>query len=698
VIFLTRLPDRLLLVLLSIFVACFSTAAFSVYHPFTVLPLALVLIVVSWRFVPTDVVPTRAHVWGSIIALVAVAVWVAMQVPFATEFLVPSRDPGLYTNMAASLATTGHSAIDISDAVQDAAGISQASPDLGNFSAAADGMIRLQGGSALPSMVALGYWFGGITGLTAANSVIGGFMLIGLYSLGRRLLGPLWALLPPLLIGISMPMVFFSRAPYTEALSGTVFFGAVIWLWSAFTTGRRSEFVLAGAFAGAAAMTRVDATLGEAALIGAFVLILLGISRPRATVPLVTSFVAYLVPAVLLTLLAIFDLQTNFANYLIGLRGKAGSLWELLAVVIVGALVVILVRWQIAGRSAEEPLGRPLGDRGARVLGLVVAILTPVLFAYWAIRPLFVHFAFGNIAGVSKFIEAMQTRYKLPINGQQTFDEYSLDWLVWYFGPVFVVAACIGVAVLGYRAIVRRRPGLLAFWLVTMGLGLLYFNEISISPDQPWAFRRLLPTIAPGFAVAVAWVVRWLATSGRMPRFATGARRVPGIVLAAVAVVGVVGGTATTWTPALFRSTEQSNQVAELRTTCAQLGSAKQVVLVDAGPSAYAMPLHTFCGLEVVSVRTGTLPASTEAEKAAVRVTTQATLAQLEQRLDQGTPVILFDPDLVTWQDSAPAPLQTIAVTSWTKTLLSAPKEISTFTRSTYVGAMTPTGLVTAKR
>ena len=40
----------------------------------------------------------------------------------------------------------------------------------------------------------------------------GGLALLAVYAFSRRLVGPLWALAPMIALGLSMPMVYFSRA------------------------------------------------------------------------------------------------------------------------------------------------------------------------------------------------------------------------------------------------------------------------------------------------------------------------------------------------------------------------------------------------------------------------------------------------------------------------------------------------------
>lgn len=691
----TRLPDRILLVLLGIFIATYSMAAFDVYHPWTVGPLALVLVILLWRYVPTDIVPTRAHAWTAGVVIVLALIWTGVQLPFESEFLVANRDPGIYSNIAVSLATTGHSSIDVSQAVEFARGIRNATANLGSFVYESDNSVRLQGGDAVASLVGVGYWLHGLDGLTVANSVIGGISLISVYSFARRLLGPIWGTLPPIILGLSMPMVYFSRAPYTEVISLAIFLGALTWLWAAFTSAKRSDFVVAGIFAGATAMTRIDATLGLALLVAAFVLILLGVARPRGNFPLASSFIAWTIPMVVLTGLSVFDLLHNFNRYVHDLGSQSTSLWVLLVVVILSGFIVLWVRLRLARGEADasregtldagpfRSLGRPLGDKGAARLGWALGVLVPVLFAFWALRPLFVHFHFGATPGVQAFVASLQRNAGLPEDGTMTYDEYSLYWFVWFFGAPFLIATAIGMGILAYRAVTRRRPGLLAFWVITMGVALLYENKISIAPDQMWAFRRVLPIVAPSFCVAAVWTVRWLWNHGHDKW------RSWGRVAAAIGVALIVGGTALSWNPHLFRQTEYSNQANEVRALCGSLGNGANVVLVTPTADPYALTLATMCRADVVTLltTTGSTP-NTLAE-------TQASLAALSARMGADTRVVSFSAEGVPWDAGlAPHYRESTIITTWERTLLRAPDKVDVTTRTAWLGELQPDGTV----
>ncbi|BDZ51504.1 hypothetical protein GCM10025867_37450 [Frondihabitans sucicola] len=524
-----------------------------------------------------------------------------------------------------------------------------------------------------------------MNGLVVVNIVLGGVALLAVYTVARRLLGPVWSLLPSTILGVSMPMVYFSRGTYTEVVSLALFFAAITWLWSAFRTGRRQEFFFAGVLAGATSETRIDGVLGVAAMVVAFLLVILGIARPRLSIPLGRAFALFALPAVVITAFSVYDFETNFHTYVTDLGSQTKALWVLFALVTVLTAVVLLVQRVVAssrgGRPAPFLLGGELGDRGATGLGTVLGAIVPLTFAFWAVRPALFHVHGGNSPSVQAVVEGLQRAAGAPVDGTRTYDEWSLYWFVWYFGLPFLLAAGIGLGLLVRRAVARHEPGLLVLTALTFAVSLLYLDKMSITPDQSWAFRRALPLIAPGFVIASVEPIRLLAgrVKKRSVRF--------GRLVAAMCIVLVVGGTVSAWTPRTFGTINGNGQAAEISAICSRLGDAKDVVLVNLGPDPYGLGLKTFCGVDVVMVSTGPV---TSASTAA----TTAHLKELATRLDPGTPVVTSNESTVPWQKDDPTPLVTAHVKFWTSRLIGAPNEISESSRTTWIGTLTADGTV----
>ncbi len=120
---------------------------------------------------------------------------------------------------------------------------------------------HIQGNDLLPGVLAMFGWAAGSNGVFTGNVAIGAFGLLAVYALARRILGPLWGLAPVLLLAVTMPLAAFSRMPYTEPLAMIFVCGMLVALWVAVEQHRLWLFALAGVFAGATMIARIDGGL-----------------------------------------------------------------------------------------------------------------------------------------------------------------------------------------------------------------------------------------------------------------------------------------------------------------------------------------------------------------------------------------------------------------------------------------------------
>jgi hypothetical protein len=140
----------------------------------------------------------------------------------------------------------------------------------------------------------------------------------------------------------------------------------------------------------------------------------------------------------------------------------------------------------------------------------------------------------------------------------------------------------------------------------------LFLYQPGISGDQPWASRRLVPAVLPGFILLAVWAVAWAAgklSRGEVPlpawlgglaRWLAGSRR--GLVAAAVAaacalllVVPTAMGASGTALKRTF-----TGQVAAIYGICAQLPADASVLVIN-GPMAdrWAEPIRGMCDVPV---------------------------------------------------------------------------------------------------
>jgi hypothetical protein len=117
------------------------------------------------------------------------------------------------------------------------------------------------------------------------------------------------------------------------------------------------------------------------------------------------------------------------------------------------------------------------------------------------------------------YVAELQKLAGLPIDGRQQYYQNSLYWVIWYLGIPAVLLGAFGLAVLarrGLRALatwqdateavrVWALPGMIALWVIVT---VLY--RPAVSPDQPWASRRLVPFVLPGLILGAIWASVWL--------------------------------------------------------------------------------------------------------------------------------------------------------------------------------------------
>src|SRR5262249_35810286 len=96
-------------------------------------------------------------------------------------------------------------------------------------------------------------------------------------------------------------------------------------------------------------------------------------------------------------------------------------------------------------------------------------------------------------------------------NPPSVFWALSLNWVVWYIGLPAVLLGTLGAALLARRCLRGHAPSwtlpliLLAWIIVTV------LSRPALVPSQPWASRRLVPGVLPGFILLAVWAVAWLA-------------------------------------------------------------------------------------------------------------------------------------------------------------------------------------------
>lgn len=655
---LASVPDRLVVLLLCLAVASTAGTLTGQFRPEVVLPATAVLGALTWRLVPAAPGRAAPAAGGAVVAVALAAAWVVANAPYASRYLVVLRDPGFLTLRGLWLSEHADPNLPLSETTRY---IGALNPDITAVPAAyaeAEGLLHVQGATLLPALIGSVGWVAGAPGVLAGNLLIGAVALLAVYSLARRLVGPWWALLPVVVLGTSVPMTVFSRGAYTEPVAMAFVFGGLSLAWAALAGRRLLPHLLAGALVGAAALARID---GAAVVVG----LVLGVGlataaalAPRRRARLRAALGLQAAGALAMVGLGWLDLRVNSPEYL---ENLGGEFTRLTAALLAALLLVLALSPRLPWQRLRAGL---LAHR--RAASWTAAALVLVVGAALASRPWWYEgHGFHPESAYAQAVEWLQAAEGLPLDGTRTYDELSLTWVSWYHGWPFVVLAVLGLAVSAWRAVRDRDPRWWTVLTVVAAPSVLYLWQVSITPDQVWAMRRLLPVTLPGFAVTATVAVAALWSARRWWARA-------GAVLAAVAVAVVP---VTTW-HGLFRVVEQDGRLAEAQTVCAALGTDR-VLYVRAGGPPYLATLRSVCdveGLEISSVP--------DADR----------LADLHD--DWGPfDVVTFADWALPWVGgTTPAPLLRTTTTSWESTLLGVPDGYAVGESTVWVGSVRPDG------
>ncbi len=428
------------------------------------------------------------------------------QMIYHSQQIIVMRDPGSYIQFGYWIAQHGSLPILQARAAFGGghSGLSFGSPAFYQVG----GAVVPQFMAGLPMILAAGFWIGGLPAAVAVAPVLGACAVLTFGGLAARLAGPRWAPLAALVLAVSLPEQFTSRSTYSEPVAQILFLGGLCLVIDALADhGPRAAGGTAWYRAGAGPGPMVLAALGGLAL-GLTLLVridgasdilpvipycgLLVVSRRRQAVPLAVGLVAG----------AAFGLVDGLVlsrPYLASIKSS------LVPLALVGVVVVIAT---VAGVAALWRRGLPQ-VRG-KWLPNIVALLAFVVLAVFVIRPYLQTVRGDTDALTESVVAGFQRADHLPVDPGRLYAELSLRWVFWYIGIPAVLAGTAGAALLARRCLRGRAP----IWtlpLMVFGWAIVTFlYRPAITPDQPWASRRLVPAVLPGFIVLAVWASGWL--------------------------------------------------------------------------------------------------------------------------------------------------------------------------------------------
>lgn len=402
------------------------------------------------------------------------------------EYVINSRDPGVYTLFADRLVRTG-ALLHRDPLVAAVAPFHQfvEGKKYPGFFIYGQDLIVPQFFPAPFAFLGFGNLVGDLWGSLFVVPVMGALSIGMAFVLGRGLFGGWAGLVGAALLAASYTQVWWARHPSSEMMA-QLFVLAGLWLAARFARGSdRITGVLAGLVLGGAMLVRVDAFLAATAIPLLFGYDLLT-RRPARR---------WLYPGVPLALFAgaaLLYLNTIGGRYLYVIYTEHG-LREALALTpyIAGMGLLLLGVFLLVRHLWGERMGAWLRVRGGRVA--LVGALGVVAVALWAYFVLPVPWE------------------SLP-EDLRSFDAYRSQVvvrIVWFVTPLVAVLGLVGLLLAARRLDAARA----LFLGAVLSFGILYVAIPNVAPDLPWATRRFVPAVFPGLALLAGYATVELGCS-----------------------------------------------------------------------------------------------------------------------------------------------------------------------------------------
>ena len=656
---LVALPD-----LLPVAVAAFSVPTVVLlllgqFHPWLVIPAGLICAgVMVWRLGVQDQTVARSAVTWSVLALGLALASLAGNAYLSAQDIIVIRDPSMYAVTAQWLAE--HSSLPIPSASGIFAGANGLSDVPLGFQPHVGGQaVDPQGNHLTQALTALVGAVAGQSALLKANAALGAVALLAFFGLARRFADGGWALVVTLALAVSLPMLHFSRAVFTEPLTLAMVVGGLSMLWRAQRSRRPLEAAAAGLTLGASALARID---GSVSLLFLVVLVALGLAlAPKAQrLAELRWSVALLGGAAVPSVLGYVDLKRLAPGYARDLSVQLGLIEKAVTGLAVLSVVLVVLAWR------TSLLERVLNLRWLPRVAAGTVVAYAVLLAT---RPLWIE-RHANLPAFYPSLAALQKALRESVDPSRSYDENTVTWLSWYFGWPALVMATVGLSVLAFRCVRDRDLTLLPLLLLVASVGTLYFSKASIFPDQIWAIRRFLPVVVPMLLIAAAYALALMWARRGVVRLVAGLLGVAVVALPLVTSLPLAG------------VRERVPQLAQVRSVCNLLPANAAVLMADeVAASQYAITLRSYCNVPTIGLVGPTAATLALArQQAASRGRTTWVLATKADQLPLGA-------------GSPTAGTRTV-VTKWQELLEGPPSEPHRFTTTLYLGEVSPDGTV----
>jgi hypothetical protein len=441
------------------------------------------------------------------------------------EYVINSRDPGVYTLFADKLARTG--ALLHRDPLVGAVAAFHTfleGKKYPGFYILGQDLIVPQFFPGPFAFLGLGNLLGGLWGSLFVVPLMGALAVGVAFALGKELFGKWAGLVGAALLAVSYTQVWWARHPASEVMT-QLFVLAGLWLGVRFVRGAGPlTGVFAGLLLGGVMLVRVDAFLAAAAVPMLFGYDLLTKRSARRWL--------YLgVPLVLFAGITLLYLNTVGGRYLYVIYTEHGLDKAVrLAPYLAGVALLLNVAFIFVRRRWGAQIGAYLKVRGAWIsLAAALCVAAVTLWAYFV----------------------LPVPWESLPAGSRDFDAYRTQILVrmvWFTTPVVAALGLVGFVLAAYRLDASRA---LLFGAL-LAYGILYATIPNVAPDLPWATRRFVPAVFPILSLLAGYAAveagRWLGRAWR---------REAGVAVSGALTILALGWTVYTAHPILgFRELE----------------------------------------------------------------------------------------------------------------------------------------------